>query len=210
MAMSYAELTGDKNVPGSIRSWTNYARIDVESVLIDAQAMIYQQLRVRQMRAFASINVAPGDAEADLPVGYIQNYKMRDVTNDIGIEYIGWEDMEQYRTWTNGVLDSGDPYYFSVVGEKIEFNSTVINAALWRMLYYKTPDYLSDSLQTNFLTTRYPHLLRSGCLAMAAVFEHDDASYGREMQRFSAVLSGINTQADLDDHAGIDIRIIGP
>src|SRR5438309_36597 len=42
MTMTYATLTGAKTVPGSIMSWVNYAKLDIEQVLEEAQAVIFQ------------------------------------------------------------------------------------------------------------------------------------------------------------------------
>jgi hypothetical protein len=48
--VNYSTLVADKTVAGSIKRWVNYGQIDSETVLTEAQALIYSMLRAREMR----------------------------------------------------------------------------------------------------------------------------------------------------------------
>lgn len=202
MAMSYTTLTGDKSVAGSIKSWVNYTRLDVETVLEEAQTTIYQTLRVREMKATATLSVTSGVDLMAHPVDLMAPVKLRNVTDDTELKALIWDELEERRTWTNGSLDSGDPCYFSISDEAFQFDCKTSSAFTLRLAYYKTPELLSGSNETNFLTRRYPHVLRAACLAHAAIHFKDNAMYAQEMQRLSALVLGVNTQDDFDDHYG--------
>src|SRR3989442_1526289 len=89
MTMTYTSLTGGKTVPGSIMSWVNYAKLDIEQVLEEAQAVIFQRLRVREMRNLdSSIPVAPGDYQKPLPARFLEARRLRSTGNpesDLGM-----------------------------------------------------------------------------------------------------------------------------
>ena len=74
----------------------------------------------------------------------------------------------------------GQPTYFSIYDERINFDVAAFQQQLCRMDYYKSPVLLSSSNQNNFLTDRYPQLMRVACMASAADFMKDDAEFQKE------------------------------
>lgn len=197
MAMTFTVLTGAKTVTGSIKSWQNYAKVDAEGVLVDAEAMIFTRLRVQQMRASESLSAGVGKSNIDLPDGFIDPIRLRDITNDCDITLKDEGQLEGIRSWTAGVLDSGDPAYYAIFDEVINFDCKVTTAFSARMLFYRQPDALSTSNETNWLTRRYPHVLRMACLAAAARFSHDDELFNREQRLCFAEIDEINKMDEL-------------
>jgi hypothetical protein len=120
--MSFATLTGAKSVDGSIKSWMNYSRIDAEGILEEAQAMIYGRLRVREMRASDQFTVRVGASSVDEPDGLLDAILFWDITNDVEICSKEDSDLERMRSWTDGVLDDGDPAYYALYDELINFD----------------------------------------------------------------------------------------
>ena len=159
--------------------------------------MIYTRLRVQQMRTSESLSVAVGKSYIDLPDGFIDPIGLRDITNDCDLVLKDEGDLERLRAWTSGVLDSGDPAYWSVFDDAIQFDCKATTALTARMMFYKQPDALSASNETNFLTRRYPHVLRMACLATAARFSHDDEMFQREQRLALAEIDLINAQDEL-------------
>ena len=76
--MDYNSLIGDKTVPGSIKLWINNALIDVGTILSEAQALIYQHLRVREMIVsdYAFV-MAQGDYSKPLPARFLDPIAMQ-------------------------------------------------------------------------------------------------------------------------------------
>lgn len=180
MAMSYDQLVGDKSTDGSIKSWMNYSKMDVESILSEAQAMIYTRLRVREMRTSDTLTLKIGKSEIDVPDDWLDPFVVKDITNDCDLDYCEVDDLEARRTYTDGVLDSNDPTAYAVDGESLIFDGVAENEIKILVRYFGQPADLSSSNPTNFLTRRYPQLLRMACLATAARFNSDDATFNRE------------------------------
>ena len=209
MVMSYTTLTGDKTEAGSIKAWINYTRLDVDGALEDAQALIFQRLRVREMQAAATVAISAASETATLPTGYLASLSMRDVTNNTDLEHKQWMDLENYRDFSSGVISTGKPCFFAVFNELFQFDTKADTAITARALYYKQPEALSVSNPTNFLTTRYPHLLRAACLASGYSQMRNSEAYSIAVSQLGAFIDGINTQAEMDDHRGQFLRITG-
>lgn len=192
MPMTFTTLVGLKTVSGSIKSWMNYGKIDSEGVLLEAETMIYQRLRVREMRASDTLTVGVGKASVDLPDGFLDPLKLRDITNDCRITLKSEDELEDIRTWTDAVLDSGDPSYYAIFDEQLQFDCKATTAFRARALFYRQPDPLSTSNETSFLTTRYPHILRMACLATGARFANDDEVYAREQRLLEGKIDDLN------------------
>lgn len=69
--MTYTTLTGAKNTSGSLANWVNYSRLDIGVVLDEAQALLYQYLRVREMRARGYFTLLQGSVFSPLPANYL-------------------------------------------------------------------------------------------------------------------------------------------
>jgi hypothetical protein len=190
--MTFSILTGAKSVTGSIKSWQNYAQIDSEGVLTDAEAMIFQRLRVREMRASENLTVKVGASSVDLPDGFLDPLKLRDITNDCNLGMLSEEQLEDMRTWTDAVLDSGDPSVFGIYDEALQFDCKTTTQWRARLIFYRKPDALSTSNETNWMCTRYPHVLRMACLAVAARFAHDSEMHQREQSLLFAEIDNLN------------------
>lgn len=169
-------------------------------MLQDAQAFVYQTLRCREMRsALTALPIALNATTAALPTGfldpivvlnqYMRPLKLRDQKSLFS------------RMGVNASVPPGFiasvPTSFCIAGEQYNFDCAA-NAALgyWQV-YYQQPAYLSPDNKTNFLTNRYPHVLRSACLAIAADFEGDDESYQRYSTRLQALIADLVVKDDL-------------
>ena len=209
MAMSYTTLTGAKTSEGSLKYWINYSKLDVDAALEDAQALINQTLRVREMQAAATVSITSGSETAALPDRYLASLSMRDITNNADLEHKEWSDLENLRDYSSGAISTGKPCYYSVFGELFQFDTKADTAITARLMFYQSPVLLSEANPTNFLTTRYPHLLRAACLAAGYDQMRNTEAYTIAMTRMAAVIAGINTQAEIDDHRGQFLRLEG-
>ena len=200
MAMNYTSLIADKSTSGSIKSWVNYSKLDAESVLEDAEALLYQRLRVREMRASENIPVAIGDDSEALPAGFLDPIITRDITNGFNLLHRSEEELENMRSWLSGSLVSGDPSYFAIFDEAFNFDVKTTTAFTIRCVFYKTPTNLGASNTTNFMTSRYPHVLRAACLASAARYMNEDTAYAREERKLFALIDEINIADEFSRH----------
>lgn len=166
---NYTTLTGLKTVDGAIRAWVNRSDVPATVILTEAQALIYERLRVREMQARATLTFALSTQTASLPTGFLDpiGYKPYEWGGDLS--FVHENALGEYRD-SSGVLESGTPSRWTIVGETAYVNVLPSEAFSGILLYYKSPTVLSGSNETNFLTERYPTLLRYACMAKA--YEH--------------------------------------
>jgi hypothetical protein len=100
-------------------------------------------------------------------------------------------------TWTANKLISGSPSCWGVWDEQINFDTAFDQAAVCKLPYFRQPLLLSASNQSNFLTNRYPNLLRVACLASAAQFMKDDEEFNKNVQVLTNLAQSIASADDL-------------
>lgn len=195
--MDYTALVADASTTGSIKSWINYSRLDAPGILEEAQAWIYSRIRVRQMVSSADISITSGASTAAYPTGYLDPIHL-------GIPgvvpRIRLRDIEWFRTtlgWDEtAAMPSGVPTFWTDIGELIQFNTAADQAYTAKMVYFKTPTALGPSNLTNFLTTKYPTLLRRTCLMFAAEARKEYDLMDREEQRAMIAVQEVNVESD--------------
>lgn len=94
-------------------------------------------------------------------------------------------------------LVQGMPLWFGIWLERINFDMAFFQTTLCRMQYYQSPPLLSSSNQTNFLTNRYPHVLRRACMLAAADFMKDDVEYQKHLTALNGLVTAINIENDM-------------
>lgn len=202
-AFDYGTLTGAKSTPGSIRSWVNYELVDVEGALLDAQSYIYGALRAREMRASATVTISSAAVTAALPTGFLDPILFQH--NDTGerIDPLTSEMLLSIRARDgSGNVFSGKPGAYSIWDELLQFDAKADATYSATLLFYQRPIYLGASNATNFLTTRYPSVLRAACLMAAADMMDDTEEYARFAQRADQLIARANVENDLV-HRGV-------
>jgi hypothetical protein len=94
-------------------------------------------------------------------------------------------------------LIQGAPIYWGVWDETIFFDGAFAQSANCNLQYFKALPLLSASNTTNFLTNRYPHLLRKACTAQAWDFMRNDAEYQKDVAALAALVEQTNAEGDL-------------
>jgi hypothetical protein len=94
-------------------------------------------------------------------------------------------------------LVQGAPMYWGVWDETIFFDVAFGQQTNCNLQYFRSPPLLSSANPTNFLTSRYPHLLRKACTAQAWDFMRNDAEYQKDVAALSALAEQTNAEADL-------------
>jgi hypothetical protein len=94
-------------------------------------------------------------------------------------------------------LVQGTPIYWGVWDETIFFDVAFAQSANCNLQYFKALPILSASNTTNFLTNRYPHLLRKAATAQAWDFMRNDAEYQKDVAALTALVEQTNAEGDL-------------
>lgn len=284
MAMTYTTLTGGKTAAGSIMSWVSYSKLDVATVVDEAQSLLFESLRVREMRTEWTFGMAVGQANVALPARFLDPIgRVFDLTNDMDYGHkietdivkarsydssltgsfaanpfttaagsslvtvheaghtlnqdstvtilaaaatggltlngafpvISIIDADNYvidagaeatsavtgggslATYTANNLLSGLPTRWTVFDEQMKFDVAFDNPATLKLLYYRSPELLSATNVSNWLTNRYPMLMRKACMAAAADFMKDDTEYQKQVSALNSLIAATAAGNDL-------------
>lgn len=194
--MNYASLVAGKETSGSIKRWINHSDLDSETILEEAQALIFQTLRIREMRSESDLSLIIGDRSKVLPSGFQDPIALFDITNNTRLRLRTEIDLQKRRYYESGTLVSGTPMNFAIFGEALQFEYRYDAAATLKLIFFKRPDALSADNVTNWLTDRYPHLLRSACMAQAFAFRNNDERQSAELAKLAAYIAKTNAESD--------------
>jgi hypothetical protein len=106
-------------------------------------------------------------------------------------------------TYVCDSLVVGNPYWWGIWDEQIHFDQAFNQTVLCRLNYYKSLPLLSPTNLTNFLTNRYPNLMRVACMAAAADFMKDDTEYQKQFGRLQQMIEKIAMENDMQ-YRGLD------
>lgn len=197
--MDYNTLVSDKTTPGSVKFSINWDRIDSAGIVAEAEAFIYSKIRVREMRATASLSFSAGASNVAYPGDY------RDAIH-LGIpgyiNRITRREAEWFRTVLgfdeSATLPSGMPSFWTDYDDQIQFNTVADIDYTAVLTYYKTLLALSPGNPTNFITRKYPTLMRRCCLMFAAEYRKEKDTYDAEEMRVLAQIEEIKVENDLE------------
>jgi hypothetical protein len=100
-------------------------------------------------------------------------------------------------TYTADNLVQGTPRYWGVWEETIFFDVAFAQATNCNLQFFKSLPMLSSANPTNFLSNRYPHLLRKAATAQAWDFLRNDAEYQKDVAALAALVEQANAEGDL-------------
>lgn len=195
--ISYTTLTATKTTAGSIANWVSRSDLPTADILTEAEAMIYQDLRVEDMLTRTTLTLALAATSAALPSDYLGLRSFTPYGWEAPMLYVPPEKMVE-QVDDEGTFASGTPTMFMVMGGTAYFDLATDEAITGRLLYYARPAALSVSNETNFLTIKYPTLLRYAILHLA--YEHmKDQAQGQEyLAKFMAQLAKVKVADDLN------------
>ncbi len=288
MPMNYTSLLAPKGTGGAIATWTAYDNIDKGTILDEAQSIIFQSLRVREMRTEFVFGMAVGQSKIALParfldpIGRIYDAQGNRYTSKLDSDIVGNRSFQPISggnlvtnpvttgaansdlfnvviddhglsqgsdvtlagltspvdgmnvngtfpveavvdpdtitcsspagdeatvgdvtgggaggTWSANLLVQGPPSVWAIFDEAIQFNAALNQAMQARLLYYRAPSLLSATNPTNFLTARFPSIIRCACLASAAAYMKDDDEEQKWMGKLSKLIDATNAESDL-------------
>jgi hypothetical protein len=200
MAFDYSTLVAGKSTEGSIKAWGGHALLESERILTEAQAYIYQRLRVREMRTTATLSFSSGDSSKSLASvssnGFLDPIGLKFDGDAEDLPYVHENGLMRLRD-ANGALQTGYPSRWSIVDEQIQFDVALDQDLTARLMFYETPAPLSASNETNFLTKRFPTLLRRACLMFAWEQRRRPELFAQEQILVEAAIDEANRTADM-------------
>jgi hypothetical protein len=196
--MNYTSLIGAVTDVGSIKYWINYTRIDSTGILAEAEAWIYARMRLQQMLATSDVEIAAAATTANLPAGYLDPVHFGIPDHQPTIKF---QDPQRFRSrlgWDqNAMLPESLPTLWTNIGGVIQLNTKADQAYAAKMAHYKTPAPLGADNLTNWLTDRYPTLVRRVCLMFAAEARKEFDSMDRAEIKAIEMVDQIKVENDL-------------
>ena len=178
---TFTVLTGSRTTAGSIKEWVNHGSIPSETILTDAQAWIYQRLRVRQMLTSTTGTLTESQGSIALPSGYRGPYQFQFTGTNLS-----WPDPKRWEWVRKNITYDGDgsrtlgkAQFWATEAANIQFEVLADQAYPWDFAYHRSLAALSTDTETNFLTEEYPRLLRAVCMGFASEWtkKSDDRNY---------------------------------
>ncbi len=99
--------------------------------------------------------------------------------------------------YTCDILVQGTPQFWAIWDETIHFDMAFDTPYMHTLSYYKSLPLLSSSNQTNFLTNRYPFLIRQACIASAANWMQENNRYQLEVARLDELAQRVSVENDM-------------
>lgn len=195
--MDYVKLVGAKTLDGSIKGWVNYEKISATSALAEAESYIYGAMRATEMKASECLRLPAGAAAVHLPSDFLDPLSLT-VTSESGCEVRQRTEREiaRMRVYDGCQISTGIPGWYAIYDRCLNFECATETAATLDLIYYRRPRPLSEGNPTNFLTTRYPGILRAACLMAAFDQMSDDAAYNRTKGRLDELLARSAVEQD--------------
>lgn len=199
MALNYDDLVASKTTVGSIAYWMNWTLADAAGAMEDAQAFIYGLLRTREMRASATLVVTQGNATVALPASFLEPKALWNPRTLSWIKQTDERALLQMRSVdSDGALIESTLIWYSIYDEVINFDAKSDAAVSLPMIYMKRPANLSTGAgATNWLTTRYPNIVRAAALGHAWQQRINDTESEKWLGRAAALIGAANAEADL-------------
>ncbi|MBT1154373.1 hypothetical protein J1C56_02080 [Aminobacter anthyllidis] len=119
--------------------------------------------------------------------GFISSIKMLDPERFRS--QLGWDE--------SAVLPEAMPTRWADIGGLMQFNSKADQAYTAKFVFYKMPLALSADNLTNFLTDRYPTLLRRVCLMFASEERKEFDSMDRHEIKAMSLIEDIKKESDM-------------
>lgn len=283
MAMTWTSLVGPKGSAGSIMNWVSYSKLDVETIVDEAQSLLYGLLRVREMRTEWVFGIPVGNSQIPLPSRFLDPIgRLYDVTNSTWFSHRIETDILSSRAYQQSsgslgsnafttVLDSAlvnveliahgltqgstffpadttdvggislnnafpvvaivdadnftidvsnpatsaatgggasatyeassliqaSPSRWTIWDEAVKFDTAFDTQTTFKQLYYRAPVLLSTANPSNWLTNRYPMLMRKACMASAADYMKDDTEHAKHIDSLNNLIASTASENDM-------------
>ena len=187
--MTYAELKTN------IANYLNRSDLTdvIDSFIDSTEAEFNRRLRVKGMikRATATLT---GQYLA-VPTDWLEAINLQIDSGDFSpLFQQSIESMDVYRKANDNV--TGQPIYFALVDDSIEFAPTPDGSYTVQLTYYGKIDALSDSNTSNFLSTGYSDVYLYGCLKHASIYLMEDERVSLFTAQFEKALEEMRLEQE--------------
>jgi hypothetical protein len=169
-----------------------------------AEVRLRRDLRIRQMMKSATTITTGGDSTVGLPSDFLELRTLHVLTNPVrDLQYVS--PAVFYR---NGrTHESGLPVYYTVMATEFKFAPVPDAPYTLEMLYYASPEFLSNTTPSNMFMANAPDLLLYGALVEAEPYLMNDARIQLWAGMFDRGLASLNASDDKAEYSGVPIKM---
>tara|TARA_A100000172_G_scaffold7502_1_gene4127 strand:+ start:447 stop:1070 length:624 start_codon:yes stop_codon:yes gene_type:complete len=188
------------NLKTSIANYLN--RDDLTTYLPDfislAEARHGRDLRLRIMESVGTASATGGQNYIDLPTNFLEfRYVALNTNPKIVLRYMSPFEL----TKNYGGNSSGEPIYFTIIGEKLYFGPTPDSSYSIEWAFYSKPTALSDSNTTNAILTNHPDLYLYASLLESSPFLMQDERLGVWAELYKEAVKVANSSDEIGRHS---------
>lgn len=205
--MEYEILIADKRTNGSIRNAINNDRIPAAWVVQEAEAFIYERLRVREMLTSTTGTLTTSGTAITLPARYRGWRDFRFTGTSVG--HVRLKDPATVRAAYSydsaGAFATGKPTMAYTFGTAAQFERGADQAYAWDLLYYQALPPLNSGTNsnTNVLTDRGLRMMHLACMAFANEWFKQDADKKHFLALAEGEIALMNAQGEMEQ-GGLD------
>jgi hypothetical protein len=156
-------------------------------ILLAENAMYSNSAEVLKVRSMEVVSTALTDGQyLELPANFESSRSVRLTNDNTGeIKYQSPQQMSKRQ-------GTGLPYFFTIVGNEIQFDITPDNDYTVELQYFRKATPLSTTNQTNEILTNHPSIYLYGALAALFRYTQDTEEALFNEQRFIESIKGAN------------------
>jgi hypothetical protein len=197
-------LSNYADLKAAVGTWVN--REDMASVIPDfirlAEARIYRVLRTPAMEVTTSLNISTTTGKANIPSDFLEARDLILEGNSKTIQLTRRPYGEVQTNANTNNKSSSAPGDWARVGQEFIVAPFPDAEYTIRLYYYKQLAALSDTNQTNYLTTESPDLVLFGALSEAAIYLKDPEMEAVWERKFAGALALIQRSSDMVEWGG--------
>lgn len=199
MAMSYTQLTADKDTAGSIKYFVRHSEVPSDFILERAQDSIFQLLRVREMITRTTGTIATNATTLTLPTDILEPISLNRTGSYKGrIIFLDQQHFEdRVGEDETSTVYTGIPTSCTYSSTTLYFDAKADQDYPYRLWYMARPALLSGTNETNFLTTRYGNILEAMCKHYAYEHRENDGKASSELEKATALIAKANEEYDM-------------
>jgi hypothetical protein len=169
-----------------------------------AEIRLRRDLRIRQMLKSSVTSTTGGDQTVSLPIDFLQLRDLFIVTNPIQtLEYMTPSVFNRNAR----VTESGKPVNYTIIANEFKLAPVPDSDYTLRMLYYYSPEFLTDSNPSNMFLSTCPDLLLYGALVEAEPYLMNDGRIQLWAGMYDRGVASLTSADDASEHSAVPLTM---
>ena len=169
-----------------------------------AEIRLRRDLRIRQMLKSSVTSTTGSDQTVFLPIDFLQLRDLFIVTNPIQpLEYMTPSVFNRNAR----VTESGKPVNYTIIANEFKLAPVPDSDYTLRMLYYYSPELLTDSNPSNMFLSTCPDLLLYGALVEAEPYLMNDGRIQLWAGMYDRGVASLTSADDASEHSAVPLTM---